>query len=114
MNVTKRRSKIKPIPTNNFVPTPVRWYGEDGVRHGLAVKSGRKYVHLILMENPICIRKVNAEKEGHYIQPIPLCSRRGSTGQVSKDVKRLKRQLKRAAKAWHNDLSKEAANALKV
>lgn len=57
----------------------------------MLVDSGRKYHHLLLMDNPIRIKKVPLD-ESKYIREEP--------GKVS----RVKRQFRGAVKRWHGSM----------
>lgn len=84
-------------------PQPIIYHTDNGVRRGLQVKEGRKFLHLVLLDYPLVIKRVPTS-ESRYIKPgdftVPRVRRSlrelnkqagGSTRDLSKDLRRVLR-----------------------
>ena len=88
----------------------IQYHTNEGFRTGLLVSTGRKFHKVILMDNPIRIRKVPTSEDRH-IKPLAY----KTMGQPY-PVPRCKRHLRDAARRWHGGLrhvSKEVREALR-
>lgn len=87
----------------------IQYHTNEGYRTGLLVSTGRKFHKVILMDNPIRIRKVPLSEERHFTPlefkvvgrpyPVPRC----------------KRHLRDAVRNWHGgmrNVSREVREAL--
>ena len=70
----------------------IKYHTKKGVFNGLLVKVTAKKLHLVLMSVPIRV-KVVPISENKYIS------------NTDKSVPAAKRQLREAARVWHNNLS---------
>lgn len=80
----------------NDEPQVMHYHTSDGVRTGLLVGTGRKYLKVLMMDNPLRVRKVPL-REQKYIKILE-----------SYPLWKAKKHFRRAAKRWHiaGDLSK--------
>ena len=69
----------------------IRYRGDEGTRTGLLVTEGRKYIQLLLMDNPLRIKKVPLA-HGKYIEVLEY------------RLGRAKRIFRDAAKKYHGGL----------
>lgn len=80
---------------------PIKYHTfDEGVRRGLLVKRTNKYIRLILMQYPIKVTRVPvAEYRNMSLLDYP--------------ISKLKKALRKAAREWRCDLSKECKLALR-
>ncbi len=79
----------------------IRYHTPEGVRSGVLVHEGRRRLGLVLMDYPVRLRYVD------------VAERRYITELADVDVERWKAELRRAARAWPQELSKECRRALR-
>jgi len=70
----------------------IHYHTNDGVRTGLLIAEGRKYLQVLMMDNPLRVRKVPLAEQKH-MRELP-----------SYPVERAKKHFRRAARRWHGRL----------
>jgi hypothetical protein len=86
----------------------IQHHTDEGFRSGLLISTGRKFHHVILMDNPIRIHKVPLQAERKFLYP----QYKGKPYPLS----RAKRHFRAAVVQWHGSLrnvSKEVREALR-
>lgn len=78
----------------------IRYRSQCGNVHGLEVKKARKFIHVVLMQQPIRVTK------------LPLSDSRFIT-EIDYPIRKCKQHLRAAAKQWHNTLSQNTKQALR-
>ena len=71
----------------------VRFHTNEGQRTGLVAKVGHKYVHVLLMDNPLRIRKFKIQEQ-RYMTELP-----------GYPVKQAVKIFRKAARAWHGSIA---------
>ena len=82
----------------------INYHTNDGVRRGMLIKTGRKYLQVIMMDYPLRVRKV------------PLAEQKYMTVLEHYPLWKCKKHFRRAAKRWHGkpgDLSKTVKQAIR-
>ena len=72
-------------------PEPIRYWSSNGVRSGLLVNRGRRWLYIMLMDYPIRIRRVPVSA----IQSIKALKLKGQPYPVTRAVNIFKRSVKR-------------------
>ena len=83
----------------------IKYQSDEGSRIGLLVSTTTKYHHVLLIDNPIRIRKL-VKSEGRYFSDVEY---KGEPYPVN----RAKRHIKRIIKKWHGSM-RNVSDAVKA
>lgn len=81
-------------------PCTVFYFADGETRQGLLVRETARSVHVVLLDNPIRLRKLPRSAKGHM------------TRCLNKSPTKMKKQLYRQLRLWANPLDEELREAL--